>query len=151
MKKQIILVLISVLFLSCKKEKKAKTSLEVKSVVVSNFIKDIKSLKDVKNPIDLFLDEVMDVAEKKEAINKENIAQILKEAKNYTSIVIVVSDHTIIKIDDIDKCKESGAWSTCMPYAKGYIKKGTLVYKEDYCNNIIGIPDSQKRTAYFFK
>ncbi len=151
MRKQIIVVLISVLFLSCKKEKKVEApTIEVKSTVVSNFLKNINSLKEVKKPITQFQDEVMRIAAKKEDITKDNINEILKTAENYTSLVIVVSNHTIVKINDVKNCKTSGSWAACMPYAKGFIKKGQLVYKEDYCNNIIGRPDSQKRTAYFF-
>ena len=47
-------------------------------------------------------------------------------------------------------CIQSGSWGACMPYAKGYIKKGSLIEKEDYINNIIGIPDSQLRKVYLF-
>lgn len=151
MKKQIILVLISVLFLSCKKEKKTEAPLEVKSVVVSNFLKDVNSLKDVKNPIKKFQEEVAKLGIKKIEFSKDNIAEVLKETENYSTMVIVVLDHTIVKIDSIKNCKNSGSWSVCMPYAKGFMKKGELIYIEDYCNNIIGRADSQKRIAYFFK
>lgn len=151
MKKQIILVLISVLFLSCKKEKKTEVPLEVKSVVVSNFLKDVNSLIDVKNPIKQFQEAAVKLGTKKIEFNKDNIAEVLKEAENYDTMVIVVLNHTIVKVDSIKKCKSSGSWSVCMPYAKGFVKKGELIYIEDYCNNIIGRADSQKRTAYFFK
>jgi len=151
MKKQIILVLINILFLSCNKEKKTETPLEVKSVVVSNFLKDVNSLIDVKNPIKKFKEEVAKLGIKKIEFNKDNIAEILKEAENYSTMVIVVLNHTIVKVHDVKKCKSSGSWAVCMPYAKGFVKKGELIYIEDYCNNIIGRADSQKRTAYFFK
>jgi hypothetical protein len=38
-----------------------------------------------------------------------------------------------------------------MPRAAGYVKKGDLVYMNDYVNNVIGAPDAQKRMLYLFK
>ena len=37
-----------------------------------------------------------------------------------------------------------------MPKAEGYIKKGSLNYNNDFANNIIGVPDNQKRIMYLF-
>ena len=65
-------------------------------------------------------------------------------------IFIIVANHTVIKITDFNDCKPSASWGTCMPMAEGYIKKGVLQHEKDYCNNIIGLPDNQKRTLYLF-
>jgi len=34
---------------------------------------------------------------------------------------------------------------------EGYVQKSGLTNKNDYLNNIIGIPNSQERKVYFFK
>ena len=74
----------------------------------------------------------------------------MSSAKEYSNLVITTGNHTIVKIIDINNCKQSGAWGVCMPFANGYIKKGELIWQEGYINNSIGIPDSQVRKAYFF-
>jgi hypothetical protein len=86
-------------------------------------------------------------------ITDKNIAQILAYSKSYSHGIITVGQHTIVKIDDWDNCQQSGAWKTCMPYGKGFIKQkeGELKSINDYINNIIGIPDSQRRTLFLFK
>ena len=63
---------------------------------------------------------------------------------------IISGNHTIITVIDYDNCKQSASWGACMPFTEGYIKKGKLEHQEDYMNNIVGLPDSQKRTAYLF-
>jgi len=173
MKRIIVLLAWSILILGCsnKKEKVSKetnseTNVEIKkelkkdktssitenntSVVIA-FLKNVNSLKQIKKPIKTFLIQAEKTAEKSLSFSKENIQEILNEAVNYNGFVIVVENHTIIKIDDVKNCKTSGSWGTCMPFAKGFIKKGELQYQEDYCNFIIGTPNAQKRTAYFFK
>ena len=85
-------------------------------------------------------------------ITKENIESALATAKSYKTSIIIVGRHTIVKITDLDDCTQSGAWGTCMPKGVGYIQKsGELNKKEGYINNIIGIPDGQKRMLYLFK
>lgn len=177
MKKIIVLLLLvwSILILGCsnKKEKvskeiKTETRVQVKTVskkevgtietnkkvessVISNFLNDVNSLKQVKKPIKTFINQTEKFANKSISFSKENIHEVLDEAENYNGLVIVVENHTIVKIDNVKNCKPSGSWGACMPFAKGFIKKGDLKYKEDYCNFIIGIPNAQKRIAYFFK
>ncbi|MGQ1946799.1 hypothetical protein ACT3CD_06825 [Geofilum sp. OHC36d9] len=85
------------------------------------------------------------------AITNQNIAQILTYSKSYQHGIITVGQHTIVRIDNWDKCRQSGAWKTCMPYGQGFVKKGELKAINDYINNIIGIPDSQRRTLFLFK
>jgi hypothetical protein len=169
MKNLVVLLTWSILVLGCsnKKEKVTKevnveTKSEVKkenkslvidtnTLVATNFLKDVKSLNKVKKPIKTFIIQAEKIADKTVVFSKENIQNILDEAANYKGFIIVVADHTIIKIDDIKNCKPSGSWGACMPFAKGYIKKGELQYQEDYCNFIIGTPNNQKRVAYFFR
>ena len=82
-------------------------------------------------------------------LTKENMAQSLKDAEGKTCIIIV-ENHTIVRFSDVKKCRQSGAWGACMPYGEGYIKSGAFTSTNDYINNIIGIPDTQKRTLFVF-
>ena len=135
-----------------KENRTVKTNeIVVESTVVSGFLKDINSLKQVKKPMKTFIAQAEKTADKSILFTKDNIQEVLDEAVNYNGFVIVVEDHTIVKIDDVKNCKASGSWGACMPFVKGFIKKGELKYQEDYCNFIIGTPNAQKRTAYFFK
>jgi hypothetical protein len=135
--------------------KKAKQAVNNRSdantALISDFLQNVNSLTDVKDPIGSFVAEADKLALDKAIITVDNIKDVLAKAKQYSNMVIVVGKHTVIKITDLDKCITSGSWKTCMPFAKGFIKRSSkLVYKEDYSNNIIGIPDTQSRIAYFF-
>jgi len=141
-----------------KKEKKAvknKTKANYNTSsnnLVSKFLTDITTLEnsEERNPIATFKELAENEASKVYTVSKNNIGEILTTAQQYKHCVITTKDHTIVKITDLKKCIQSGSWATCMPYANGYIKKGRLIPKEDYINNIIGIPDSQERKAYLF-
>lgn len=134
-------------FISEKKENP-----ESDSNIVTNFLHDVTSMETAvgDNPITNFQDSAKEVANKIVPLSKDNIQDLLTEMKEFKHCVITTGDHTIIKIIDLDDCKQSGSWATCMPMAEGYIKKGKLAYKKDYMNYIIGIPDAQSRTAYLF-
>ncbi len=84
-------------------------------------------------------------------LTKDNIAESLNEAKSYKSFIVTVGVHTIVVVNDFSKSIMSGSWGTRMPWGKGYIQKGTLNYKEDYINNLIGVPDMQRRMMFLFK
>ena len=122
------------------------------TTIVADFLENTSSIENSteKQPIVAFNQSAKDKADKEMNLNKETIHEVLKQALKFKHTVIVVEDHTLLKILDIEDCKASGSWSACMPMASGYIKKGKLVEKEDYINNLIGLPDKQKRTAYFF-
>ena len=83
-------------------------------------------------------------------INKNNIESALQEARNHKHAILMIGKHTIVKITDFNNCKKSTSWGTLMPYGKGYIQKDGLTCKNDYLNNIIGIPDNQLRTLFLF-
>ena len=165
--KKISILLILVLAFSCKNENKTvevekvnetKTSTKRSVTKVETnitaipFLKDVKNLeKDTsKNPIETFKKDVESSVKEVIKINKDNIKEALLKAKDYKYAVIIVEDHTIIKITDLSNCKPSGSWSACMPNGEGYIKKGELQYKNDYINNIIGLPDDKERLLYLF-
>lgn len=80
----------------------------------------------------------------------ENMKTALTDAKQYKHCIITVGVHTIVKVTDFKNCSQSGSWGACMPYGKGYIRKGGFTEKNDYINNIIGRPDSQVRTMFLF-
>lgn len=146
--KKILLIGICAFLFSCT----SNSGQHVDSDIVPSFLEDVKSLNDyVKgNPILVFQEVASMQAEKTLDISKDNIASVLEQLKSYKHCVITTGDHTIVKFSSLDDCKQSGSWSACMPMVKGYIKKGDLVYQEDYMNNIIGLPDDQERKAYFF-
>ena len=90
-------------------------------------------------------------ADKKIMLTKESIQSDLDEIGKYKSAIIIVGQHTIVKITDAPNCQQSNSWGACMPFGKGLIQKaGSFEQKENYINYIIGIPDSQERTLYLF-
>lgn len=166
--KHLAYLLILVLAFSCKDNQKEKVDTKVESTTYTEnttqntkkdvetttdlpFLIDIKSLeKDTSaNPIETFKTKATNVETEVIKLNKDNIKDALTKAKDFKNVVITVDNHTIVKLD-INDCKPSGAWSTCMPKAEGYIKKGGLVYQNDYANNIIGLPDNQERLMFLF-
>lgn len=127
-------------------------SQEKKNSLEIGILEDIKTLEynQEKNPIISFKSYADSKADKSIILSKKNIPSSLIKAKEYKYCIITVGAHTIVKILNFKNCKQSGSWGTCMPIAEGYIKKGTLKYKKDFINNIIGLPDSQERTMYLF-
>jgi len=117
-----------------------------------DILEDIKAIKDNgdKTPIISFKKFANSSANKSITLSKKNFSSSLTKAKEYKYCIITVENHTIVKILDLNNCKQSGAWGTCMPIAEGYIKKGALKHQKDFINNIIGLPDNQKRTMYLF-
>ncbi|QCE41201.1 hypothetical protein [Psychroserpens sp. NJDZ02] len=168
--KHITIVLLCIIALSCKEEKrkiatpkntKTETTttnqkkIEPVETVEKNstiaFLDNIKSLKHdtSSNPIATFKTEASTSAKKIISLNKANINAALDKAKKFKYAVITVENHTIVKLD-LHDCKPSGSWSACMPKAEGYIKKGELIYQNDYANNIIGLPGRQDCQLYLF-
>lgn len=152
MKKIALLLLVLITLFACNSENSGSSDTEQNSNMVLDFLKDISSIEDIENenPIVLFKEEAENIAKKTISLSKDNIVDVLEKAKNYKYCVITIEDHTIIKITDLEDCTQSGSWGACMPYAKGYIKKGDLEFQEDYINNIIGMPDSQEKTVFLF-
>lgn len=147
MKKILLIGLFAFLF-SCT----SNSGQHVDADIVPDFIADVESLNNYinGNPIEVFQEVASMQAEKVLDISKDNIASVLEQLGSYKHCVITTGDHTIVKFSSLDDCKQSGSWAACMPKVEGYIKKGDLVYQEDYMNNIIGLPDDQERKAYFF-
>jgi len=146
--KTIKLLIFLTLISSCSNTSKQENN----NVPEIEILKDIKTLKNKENktPIISFKNFANSKADKSISLTKTNISSSLIKAKEFKYCIITVGNHTIVKILDFDNCKQSGSWGACMPHAEGYIKKGELKYKKDYINNIIGLPDTQKRTMYLF-
>lgn len=121
--------------------------------ILKDFLKNASSMEKVTegNPIVQFEEAAEKAADKVIKLTKGNIEKTLTTASTYKHCVIVLGDHTIVKVYDFDDCTQSGSWGVCMPKVQGYVKKGDLIYKDDYANNIIGTPDGQKRTVFLFK
>jgi len=155
MKKLILSVATLILVASCSSSSTNETSTVEKTntnEVVKNYIEKPSSITspDIKQPIEDFKKEADKMEATKIEFNKENFKDVIKKASDFKTVVIVVEDHTIVKVTDFTNCSESGSWGACMPFGQGYIKKGKMNYEEGYINFIIGKPDTQKRTAYFF-
>lgn len=84
-------------------------------------------------------------------LTKQNINDVFSMAKTYESCIISVERHTILLIDSWSNCIQSGSWGYCMPHGVGFIQRGEMTKKEDFINNIIGVPDSQRRTVFLIK
>jgi hypothetical protein len=149
--KKIILIMLTACIIGCNSNYE-ENNLISNSAALSNFLQNTNSLEDIDNENGIILIQQIAIDEANETINfsKSNIKNMLNEAKNYKYCVIVIEDHTIVKITNFEDCKQSGSWGACMPHVEGYIKKGGYDFQEDYMNNIIGLPDEQKRTAYLF-
>lgn len=150
--KKFIIPIVLLIFIGCNNDS-SNSGADSNSEVITNFLNEVRSFEAIedKAPISYFENLAKQSASETIDISDDNIADVLATAKNYTHCVIIVEDHTIIKITSLEDCKQSGSWGACMPMAEGYIKKGDLEFQEDYINNIIGTPDNQNRTALFFE
>lgn len=122
---------------------------------LKTFLADVISFENVKLDANRPISKIRQLASMQAdtliILTKENASETLKIAKNYQHCVIFTGSHTIVRVTDIDNCIQSGSWKSCMPYGEGYIQRAEMTKKVDYINNIIGIPDSQKRGLFLFK
>ena len=108
------------------------------------------SLMDSRQPINAIASLAKRDADKTINLDPENIAQALEEAKSYAEAIIIVGNHTVVKITDFNDCKKSSSWKTNMPYGKGFVQNKGLNKCSDYLNQLIGQPDKQERVLYLF-
>lgn len=143
------LTALTILLISCEGRPKSTAQ---DNELLSTFIENPGNLKDVevKSPIEKIKTAAEESAVKVVALTKDNVEEVLEEAKEHSHVLISTGDHTLVLIDDMEDCKTSGSWEACMPHAEGYIQRGGLEYQDDYINNIIGKPDEQERLVFFF-
>ncbi len=141
--------LLFVMFLGNIKSQENKADL-IKSLTEGLIQVELSDLNE-SSPISSINKLAYEQASKSVVLTKDNIAESLKEANSYSAFIITVGVHTIVIVKDYSKSRMSGSWGTKMPWGKGYIQKGSLNYKEDYINNLIGIPDTQRRMMFLFK
>ncbi len=127
-------------------ENKAELVKELLSGTLDINIEDLNA----NSPISSINKLAFEKAEKTIALTKDNIKVSLQEAKRYKNCIVTVGVHTIVLITDKNKTIMSGSWGCRMPYGQGYVQKGTLNFKEDNINNIIGVPDTQRRVMFLF-
>nr|WP_321450504.1 hypothetical protein [uncultured Carboxylicivirga sp.] len=132
----------------------ASTNAQTKVETLTEFLNGIIKFEDATiqegTPIIDIKELAASQADKVMDLNKETIAEVLETANAYHFCVITVGVHTIARITDLENCQQSGSWGQCMPMSEGYVQKGGLTVKNDYLNNIIGIPNKQERKVYFF-
>ncbi len=149
--KNILTFLIFFAIIGCGKDKNV---LEFKQPI-AEFLTNPKILTKVeistKKPIQQFRDFAEISASKRISINKANINESFDEAQNYNFCIVLVANHTLVKVEDFKTCTPSASWGVCMPKVSGYIKKRQLQYQNDFMNNVIGLPDNQERYMYLFE
>jgi len=147
--KKLIIPCLSALLIACGQAPASEDA----QTLLKNTLEDLDAIESVEkgNPIVKFKEAAEASADETQSLTKNNIKDVLEMAQEFDAVFIVVEDHTLVKLEDLGDCSNSGSWAACMPKGEGYIKRGDLVEKEDYINNIIGTPDDQQRTVYFFR
>ena len=108
------------------------------------------SLMDCRQPIKAIASLAKRDADKTINLDPASIALALEEAKSYAEAIIIVGNHTVVKITDFNDCKKSSSWKADMPYGKGFVQNKGLNKCADYINQLIGKPDKQARVLYLF-
>ncbi len=129
---------------------------QTKGEILKQFLNGVvqvnEALSNYSAPLVRIAELADDQASKSVEITRENMASVLAEARNYKNIIIITANHTIVMITDLDSCIKSGGWDACMPEGVGYVQRSGELYRlEGFINNIMSVPDGQKRTAYFFE
>ena len=121
-------------------------------LLVTNFLKDTSTLEraNFDQPLEEFITYASEMAQEAVVLDVNSMSGFIEKGSSFKYAVIVVENHTIVKIEDFTNCKTSSSWATCMTFGEGYVKKGNLVFQKEYINNIIGRPDRQKRMGFLF-
>lgn len=152
MKKYFTFLFVAALGVACSSNDSESSSAENSDSMAVAFLENPSVvLNSEGNPIDELKLDASENADKVMQLTGENAEEVLAQAKEYTSCLVVTENHTAVRIVDFNDCTQSGSWGVCMPFAEGYIRKeGTMKPQGDYLNNIIGRPDEQERTVYLF-
>lgn len=104
------------------------------------------------NPIIAIREDAQSNADESYELNVETVEQFTSDVRTFSSCVVIVEDHTIVRVENSEDCTNSGSWGTCMPMAEGFVRRdGYMLPQDDYINNIIGKPDESLRTVFLFK
>ena len=149
MKKIVLIVFAALGFATCTSEEKNTGNPEMTPIVL-DFLENPVSIATVTNPIESFVAGADILAVESYNLEEGNAKLMMTKVAEFKAAVVVVDNHTIALVTNNEECRTSLTWGTCMYYSRGYIKKGEMIYTEDFLNNMIGKPDDQKRTIYFF-
>ncbi len=120
-------------------------------LLINNILSFNADQLDNDEPIVSVLDLAYQQASKAIPISASNMESVLGEAQQFKSMLLVVGNHTLVKITDLENCKKSTSWGCCMPIGVAITQKsGEMKKRKDYINNLIGTPDSQIRTVFLF-
>lgn len=152
MRPYFLVLLATAILASCGNNTSENTSEEQENYVSLFLNQSPKFAKETNvNPIETFSAQADKKADKSMKLTKDNIDNALKSAKKYNYAVVVVENHTIVRLVNYEDCQQSGSWNACMPKGEGYIKRGKIESQNDHINNLIGKPDNQQRMLYLFK
>lgn len=120
--------------------------------IALDFAKNPSSILNVEgNPVEALIEDAKTNADRALTFYVGNAERALSVAQGFEYAVVVIDNHTVIKIVSYEDCLDSGSWGICMPLAEGYIRRrGNMEPIGDYMNNIVGTPDDQNRKIYLF-
>ena len=107
--KKALIVFVTAVALSCSSSEK-KESIQDAISTAQDFINNPETLEEVKDPINSFIADATEKADKVASLSKGNIVELLETAKDYKKCVIVTADHTIVLIENLGDCRQSGSW-----------------------------------------
>lgn len=147
MKNNIIILLFVVLGFTAKAQTNAET--------LQSFLSDVISFEETTLDSNRPMPKIRQMASVQSdtlfVLSKDNASEVFANTSDYKHCLVFTGSHTIVKVTDFNKRIASGSWQCKMPFGVGYIQRGDMTTKEDYINNIIGVPDAQKRVVFFFK
>ncbi len=147
MKNNIVILLFVVLGFTAN----AQTNAETLKSFLAEVISFEETTLDANRPMSKIRQMASVQADTLYILTKDNADEVFVLAEKYSHCLVFTGSHTIVKVTDLNKRIASGSWQTSMPFGEGYIQRGEMAKKEDYINNIIGIPDAQKRVVFLFK
>ncbi|MBK3516622.1 hypothetical protein [Carboxylicivirga marina] len=122
---------------------------------LQEFLGDVISFEDVKLDPNRPMTKIRQLASVQAdtlyVLTPANANEVFKTATVYQHCIVFTGSHTIARVTDFEKTLASGSWKTKMPYAEGFIQRGDMSKKNDYLNNIIGMPSDQKRVVFLFR
>lgn len=147
----LMVIWVMILLIGCKNDTR---KIDNNKQLVKNFLAQPNSIRITthQNPIAEFNAISRKMAHDYAIMQKSTTDSLLKMSALYRHTVIVIEDHTILKLIEPDSCMPSNAWKACMPKGIGFKRtENKLVPQKGFLQYIIGNPDSKRRIIYFFK